>query len=132
MRVFIDTSAFLSVLDAGEATHKKAVEVWERLINIQATIVCTNYILVETFSLLQRRAGMKIVKRFSENVLPMVVVEWVDEALHKSAEDSFLTTSRKGLSFVDCVSFKVMRKLGIRNAFAFDKHFAEQGFKCIA
>ncbi|MEI6809693.1 MAG: hypothetical protein WCN95_13310, partial [bacterium] len=29
---------------------------------------------------------------------------------------------------VDCVSFEVMRRLGLRNVFAFDNHFAEQGF----
>jgi hypothetical protein len=29
---------------------------------------------------------------------------------------------------VDCASFAVMRKLGIADVFAYDKHFSEQGF----
>ena len=33
--------------------------------------------------------------------------------------------------FVDCVSFSVMRRLGVRDAFAFDAHFGEQGFTCL-
>ena len=32
------------------------------------------------------------------------------------------------LSLVDCTSFVVMRQIGIDDVFAFDRHFAEQGF----
>jgi predicted nucleic acid-binding protein len=35
------------------------------------------------------------------------------------------------LSLVDCASFEVMRLHGIRKAFAFDKHFREQGYELI-
>lgn len=37
---------------------------------------------------------------------------------------------RRGLSLVDCVSFAVMPRAGLRQAFAFafDDHFAERGF----
>ena len=31
----------------------------------------------------------------------------------------------------DCVSFETMRRLGIKNAFALDRHFSEQGFECV-
>ena len=30
--------------------------------------------------------------------------------------------------FIDCVSFVVMRELGIKEAFAFDEHFNQMGF----
>jgi len=32
-------------------------------------------------------------------------------------------------SFFDCVGFAVMKRLGIKTAFTFDKHFEEAGFK---
>ncbi|MDP2857839.1 MAG: VapC toxin family PIN domain ribonuclease, partial [Bacillota bacterium] len=44
---------------------------------------------------------------------------------------ALLTAGRRNLSLVDCVSFDVMRRLGMEKAFAFDAHFAEQGFQCM-
>ena len=38
---------------------------------------------------------------------------------------------RRALSLVDCVSFATMHDLGIHDVFAFDEHFAEQGFACL-
>jgi len=40
-----------------------------------------------------------------------------------------LTAARRQLSLVDCISFEVMRRRGIKTAFTFDDHFAEQGFE---
>ncbi len=35
------------------------------------------------------------------------------------------------LSLVDCCSFESMRRRGIRTAFAYDAHFAQQGFELL-
>ena len=35
------------------------------------------------------------------------------------------------ISFTDCVSFAMMRRLGIGAAFAFDRHFRDAGFQMI-
>jgi len=42
-----------------------------------------------------------------------------------------LSVARKRVSLVDCGSFYVMRRLGIKRAFTFDRHFTEQGFECV-
>lgn len=49
-------------------------------------------------------------------------------ALHQRALATLLGAGRREVSLVDWVSFLLMRELGIRHAFAFDRHFAEQGF----
>jgi len=58
-------------------------------------------------------------------------LEWVDETIHQVGIASVLAAARRGLSLVDCVSFEIMRRLGIKRAFAFDRHFEEQGFECL-
>ncbi len=128
MSVFIDTSALMAVLDADDGHHKKAKDIWIRLISEEETIISSNYVLVETFALVQNRLGLEAVRTLQEDVLPMITVDWVDEASHKAGVTGVLTALRKKLSLVDCTSFAIMRKLGIKKVFAYDPHFKEQGF----
>jgi predicted nucleic acid-binding protein len=128
MSVFIDTSALFAVLDADDEHHKKAKDTWSRLISEEEHIVCSNYVLVETFALVQNRLGLDAVRTLQEDILPIITVEWVDEATHKAGVTSLLTAIRRSLSLVDCISFNIIRKLGIKKVFTYDPHFKEQGF----
>jgi len=131
MTTFVDTSAFLAVLDADDENHLKAKKRWEELISKESILVCSNYILVETLALIQHRLGMEAVRAFQEDVVPLLTLEWVNEPVHQVGIMGMLASGRKRLSLVDCVSFDIMRRLGIRTVFAFDRHFKEQGFECI-
>ncbi|MEE9167001.1 MAG: PIN domain-containing protein [Candidatus Neomarinimicrobiota bacterium] len=131
MTSFIDTSAFLAILDADDENHSKAGKKWEELIDKSDTLVCSSYILIETFALIQHRLGMKAVRSFQEDVVPILTVKWVHESVHEAGVTSMLAANRRELSLVDCVSFDMMRRLGIKIAFVFDKHFKEQGFQCL-
>lgn len=129
MRIFIDTSAFLAVLDADDENHLPARQTWEGILTSGASLICTSYVLVETYALVQRRLGMEALRTFHEDIVPLLQVEWVDSELHQQGANALLTASRRNLSLVDCTSFAAMRRLGIRRVFAFDKHFSEQGFE---
>lgn len=131
MTYFIDTSAFLAVLDADDENHQKARRKWEDIINGEENLVCSSYVLVETLALIQNRFGMKALMAFQEDVIPMLTVEWVGENTHERGITSVLVANRRELSLVDCISFDVMRCLGIKAVFTFDKHFKEQGFGCV-
>jgi len=125
---YIDTSAILAILDADDEYHIKAKQQWTNLVLAEATLVCSDYILVESLALLQHRIGLMAVKVFHEDIFPLLTIQWVDESIYQAGIASALVAGRKDLSFVDCVSFEVMRRLGIQSAFTFDKHFKEQGF----
>jgi len=131
MKVFIDTSAFLAVFDADDANHGKAKEEWNKILVSQSTLISNNYVLVETFALIQRRFGIKAVIMFQNDILPVLHIEWVAEPVHNAGVSALLTASKRKLSLVDCVSFETMRNSGIKTVFAFDSHFREQGFRCI-
>lgn len=131
MAIFIDTSAFLAVLDADEKNHASAKTLWQQLVSQEAALVCTNYVIVETFALVQRRLGLDAVRTLQEDILPVVAIHWVDPAAHAESVASLLIAARRDLSLVDCVSFNVMRTTGLEAAFAFDRHFQDQGFSLI-
>jgi predicted nucleic acid-binding protein len=128
---FVDTSAFYAFMDAADGNHRKALRQWESLLRGGTALVTSNYVLVETFALLQSRLGMEATKTFQEDIAPVLSIQWVEERLHQSGVAGMLAASRKKLSLVDCVSFAIMRQLGVKSVFAFDRHFREQGFNCV-
>ena len=52
----------------------------------------------------------------------------VDNDLFQKAFDLLELRPDKRYSLTDCVSFVVMRERGIATAFAFDRHFEQEGF----
>lgn len=129
MTVFVDTSALLAVLDADDQNHSAARLAWEDLITRAEDLVCTNYVLVETFALVQNRLGLDAVRTLQADILPVLQVDWLDSASHERSVAALLMAARRQLSLVDCASFDAMRRLGISAAFTFDRHFAEHGFQ---
>jgi predicted nucleic acid-binding protein len=88
-------------------------------------------VILETMALIQRRLGMDAVRRFCVEMLPVFHLFWVDTEVHAAAVGTLLAVGSRDLSLVDCVSFEQMRRMGVDTAFAFDRHFAEQAFKCL-
>jgi len=131
MSIFIDTSGFIAVLDMDDLNHTRAAETWKNILTSGEILVATNYVLVETLALVQNRLGMEAVRVFQEDIVPVLRVEWIDDAMHHAAMTVMLAALRKKLSLVDCVSFETMRLLDIKTAFTLDRHFKEQGFICL-
>jgi len=131
MRVYIDTSAFYALLDRGDENHREGKRAWMQMLEESYTLVTSNYVLVESFALLQGRIGFEAARGLQEDIVPVVHVEFVTPDLHRAGTAALLSASRRGLSLVDCVSFEMMRDFGIRTAFTFDSHFKEQGFSVL-
>jgi uncharacterized protein len=102
----------------------------EHLVSGLIPMTTSNYVVVETCALHQRRFGLKSVRLFREEVLPSVTITWVTERRHEIALASLIRADRRKLSLVDCVSCEVIGDAGIQTAFAFDRHFVEEGFDC--
>ncbi len=129
--IFVDTSAFYALLDGDDAEHSRALKLWEGEPPGEGGLVTTNYVVLESMALLQSRLGMPAVRAFRDVILPLVRIEWIDEVVHAQAVSAFIATDRRGLSLVDLSSFETMRRLGIRSAFTFDRHFRQYGFQIL-
>jgi predicted nucleic acid-binding protein len=132
MTTYVDTSAFVAVLNRSDENHDAARRIWKELLSEQDQLLTTSYVLVETIAVVQRRLGMEAARAFQESIVPLLRIEWVDAMLHRAGVSAVLTANRRDLSLVDCVSFAVMRQLGLSQAFAFDAHFGEQGFQVLS
>lgn len=124
--IFLDTSAVYALADAGDTNHLLAKDRFAAALETGREIVTHNYVVIESLSLLQHRLGPAAARAFAES-LRALRVEWVSPEIHAAAAKQW-TQGRRNVSFVDQVSFVVMRKSGIRIAFAFDRDFEAAGF----
>lgn len=129
MALLADTSALYASIDGSDGQHQSANHGWTMIAARREVLLTSNYVVLETIALLHRRLGLTAVRRFQAEFVPVLAVHWVDEDLHERAINALLAVGRRDLSLVDCVSFEVMRRLGLDTAFAFDTHFAQQGFR---
>lgn len=131
MSVYIDTSALYAVLDHDDQYHTAAKASWRNLLQEDVPLISSNYVLIEASALIQRRLGQKALQVFLEDIVSVLQIQWVDESIHRAAVQMILRGRSRSLSLVDCTSFVVMRQLGLNMAFAYDKHFQLQGFRCL-
>jgi len=129
MSVFIDTSALLALLDDEDLGHAASRRAWVGGIDTGEGFVTSNYVVLESCAVAQRRYGIEAVRALVDELLPLVHIERVTEQDHEVGQTALLTAGRRRLSLVDCVSFAMMRRRGIRRYLAIDRHFAEQGFE---
>ena len=127
--VFVDTSGFYAVLDADDPFHTVARTGFERAEREQWQLVTTNYVVHETWALVQHRLGWSAVEDFLDVMLPLCRVEFVDEVLHWQAAKRCRQARRRKLSLTDCLSFEVMPRLQVTEAIAQDQHFSENGIQ---
>lgn len=126
--IFIDTSAFLALLDKTDIFHEKAVNTWLSLLSENEDLITNSYVLVESFAVIQNRLGLGAVEQLDDNILPHVEIDWLDQEKHSISLKKVLTANRRQLSLVDNSAFNTMQNFGINQVFTFDNHFAEEGF----
>jgi predicted nucleic acid-binding protein len=104
------------------------LRIYDKLTGAGEDLLVHSYVVVETASLLQTRAGHDASVRFLKDIAEIETV-WVDADIQRDAFALFYRLKSRTTSLVDCASFIVMRRRGLTTAFAFDKHFTQQGFK---
>lgn len=125
--IFIDTSTFYALADRADENHRETRKLFAALIKESETLTTHNYVIVESAALIQHRLGIASAMKFLTE-MDHFAVTWVDEALHADAREEWKRQKRARVSFVDCVSFTLMRRENITRAFAFDKDFVTAGF----
>ena len=126
--IFIDTSAFLAALDKGDKFHPEASKKWSVLASAKSALWTTDYVRLESWSIIQRRLGAEAVMAFQDDWLPLCKIHEVGRDGFERAAAQWRIAQRRNLSLVDLTSFDAMRQLAIRTALAFDEHFQEMGY----
>jgi len=129
--ILVDTAAFYALVDDRDPNHGRATATISDLVAADETLLTHEYVIVEATALIQQRLGLVALRRFVDDLLPIVEVAWVDEDLHREAREALLAAGRRTVSLVDWTSFLVMRRHGVRRAFTFDPDFGAEGFEVV-
>jgi len=118
--IFVDTSAWFSLFDKRDASHKQANEFYE---TNNIPLITSNFILAETLTLVRSRLGNPSSintgnKFFHEDIATIIEI---DPIAFKDAWRIFQRYDDKGFSFTDCTTFAVMERLKIPAVFTFDE-----------
>jgi len=128
--IFLDTSAIYAMADREDPLHERAKERFQALLDAGEGILTHNYVLVEAMALVQSRLGVSAALKLARDCRAFNV-EWVDETTHAEAVRRLARLGKRRVSFVDLVSFLVMRRRGVRMALAFDPDFESEGFQLL-
>ena len=129
--VFVDTSFLVAAVSHRDGHHADALAL--RPLAMEAGLWTTNYVVGESWTFALRRYGRHV----ALNVLRAVRESQrhvVAHVSHETEEDAFawlLRHDEREYSFVDAVSFAVMREHGIDTALAFDRDFEAAGFRTL-
>jgi len=130
-KIFVDTSALYALISTEDQNIALAVTTLKQMLERGDMLFTNNYVLVESFALIQNRLGIEFTRTLQSNIVPYLQIDWIGEQQHTSSVNGVFTANRRQLSLVDCSCFESMRRLGIEKVFTFDSHFPEQGFKVI-
>ena len=124
---FIDTSFWFALQVAADRRHPEASAIARHGLG---RVLTTPAVLGETWTLLRRRMGHAAAVGFLDRVerLPSLEIVGADESVERDAWTWLRRHHERSYSFVDAVSFAVMRSRRIREALAFDGDFAAAGF----
>ena len=125
--IFVDTSFWAASRMHRDARHRDSVELLRRAAR---RLVTSNHVRGETWTLLRRNEGHARAVDFLDMLArsPRVDVVAVGEKLEEESLAWLRRHDEHAYSFVDATSFALMRRLGIRDALAFDGDFAAAGF----
>jgi len=132
-RVFVDTGAWFAVQATDDAHHNAARRAFPAILEACRSLVTSNLVLGETYTLLRVTKGYPEAKRFLDKLTHSKKLErvFVSEHLERQAYEILERFSDHAFSFVDATSFALMRQNRMRHAFAFDAHFRTAGFQTI-
>lgn len=129
--VFVDTAAFLAIWNARDQWHAHAKPVFAELVASKARLLTTPLIFLECGNALARSSLRSIVADVrDEYEAKRLLAAPTDEELRR-AWSAYRHSEAGQAGIVDHVSFEVMRRLGIVEAFTNDHHFDAAGFQVL-
>jgi predicted nucleic acid-binding protein len=126
--VFLDTVGLIAHWDTGDQWHHQAAAAHQQVVAERKRLLTTTFVLLECGNAGARRTFRTDVCALKEALELRGELMVPSEADWKLAWEAYARGVAAHAGIVDHVSFVVMRRLGITEAFTNDRHFVAAGF----
>lgn len=126
--IFVDTGFVIGLINDQDDYHGASLALADKY--EAYPFVTTDAVLLEVGNALAKRfsdQGAKIIHYFLDASDATVV--HLNPRFFRRSLDLYQSHGDKTWGLVDCVSFVVMREMGVEDALTFDKHFTQAGFR---
>jgi hypothetical protein len=132
-KLFIDTSAFVALVDKKDDLHRPAVNFY-RSLDEKIILITTIFIVSETYTWLRYKRDFKAAKLFLNIIgeafkTDFIKIVYPDQVMCEKIPGILEKYQDQDLSYTDAFSFLVVENMGIKDVFGFDCHFYSA--KCI-
>lgn len=124
-RVFVDTSALLTLLDRADPRHAATRDAFTGLRD--AELLTHGYVIAESIAVARRRFGVDGAAALLDEILPAIGLLPVEPELHLRVQRSYRQALPSGVSFVDRMSFAVIERDSLDATLATDADFLAAG-----
>ena len=131
--VFVDTAFFKALIDQKDEFYIQAKSIWDKQLIKKRKLLTTNFILDESFTLIRIRTGIEKLFEFKEFLIDGVEDLKIIRVMANDEVKAWEWMKHRWskLSFTDCTSFAVMKRLELVDVATFDDHFAKAGFNIL-
>lgn len=130
---FLDTGYLLALELAKDQNHRAAARHWQGFLRQQPRLVTTTFVFDETVTFFNAHGHHAKAVEVGSNLRdsPSIRLIHVHERMFDAGWMLLQRHQDKRYSLTDCISFVVMRDLGIVRALTFDRHFVQAGFEVL-
>ncbi len=128
--LFVDTSAWVAISDSNETRHAQAAALYREFLAGPTLLVTSLPVIAEAQILIRRRLGGQAAGAFLKNVneSSRIQILFPGQAEETEAKGILQKYHDQDFSLADGISFALMKKEKINEAFTYDRHFATAGF----
>lgn len=129
-KILVDADALVALAKADDSNHKKALKIAQKL--KKDTLFITPLTIPEAATVISYRVSHKEAKIFLLDTRKRNLIELpLNFSAIKAADEIFLSQTRKGVSWIDCLNIAVTKIHSLDGIFSFDKFYAKLGIKLI-
>ena len=130
-KVFVDTGGWVALFGINDENHKNALPIFESLKKTKALLYTSDYVIDETLTLTMVRGNhtqsVLAGKALFESALVKIVPVAPDYL--QGAWELYQKYKDKRFSFTDVTTLTIMKALGIKKIFGFDREFKKVGIE---